>query len=560
MKRLSSICVQAVAILLVSSCLSFGQSPSGEIRLQVNDPSGAGMQVSGRLQGPGTDRPFQTDAQGMISLSNLPDGRYLLEVSQDAFVTQTVRIDVESRTIASRTITMALGTAATTVDVVAITPLSAGTLSLQETPAPVQTATQQDVENSGALDLSDLLNRRLNGVNINDNQENPYQPDVNYRGYTASALLGTPEGISVYLDGVRQNQPFGDVVSWDLIPRIAISEVAVVPGSNPVFGLNTLGGAISIETKDGRSKPGATFQSSGGSFGRRSAEFEYGGINAKGFNWYAAGNLFHEDGWRIKSPSDVRQSFSKIGWQGSRTAANLSFAYADNSLTGNGLQEQRFLAQNYASGYTYGDVTFNKSPSFNLTVHHAASSALSFSANAYFRYIRADTINPNLNTDSLGESVYQPSAADQAALRAAGYTGFPTSGADATNTPFPSWRCIAQALQLDEPIEKCDGIIIRSAVQQHNYGLSGQLTWFRSFGGKRNQLTAGSAWDRSSVTFRQGAQFGYINPDYTITPVNAFEDGTTNDNGTPLDTRVNLRGLPQTTSFYVTDTLSVGNA
>jgi outer membrane receptor protein involved in Fe transport len=494
-----------------------------------------------------------------MALSNLPDGRYLLEVSKDGFVTQSVRINVESRTASSRTITMALGTASTTVDVVASTPLSAGNLSLQETPAPVQTATQQDVENSGALDLSDLLNRRLNGVNVNDNQQNPYQPDVNYRGYTASPLLGTPEGISVYLDGVRQNQPFGDVVSWDLIPRIAISQVALVPGSNPVFGLNTLGGAISIETKDGRSKPGFTLQSSGGSYGRHSEEFEYGDINAKGFNWYAAGNLFNEDGWRVKSPSTVRQSFSKIGWQGSRTAVNLSFAYADNSLTGNGLQEQRFLAHNYASGYTYGDVTFNKAPSFNFTLQHAASSALSFSGNAYFRYIRADTTNPNLNTNSLDESVYQPSAADIAALKAAGYTGYPTSGANSSNTPFPFWRCIAQGLQLQEPIEKCDGVIIRSAAQQHNYGLAGQMTWFRSFGGNRNQLTAGSAWDRSSVTFRQATQFGYINPDYTITAINTFEDGSVNSNGTPDDTRVNLHGLPQTVSFYVTDTMSVGS-
>ena len=63
------------------------------------------------------------------------------------------------------------------------------------------------------------MNRRLNGVYLNEMQGNPFQPDVNFRGYTASPLLGTPEGISVYLDGVRQNQPFGDVVSWDLIPR-----------------------------------------------------------------------------------------------------------------------------------------------------------------------------------------------------------------------------------------------------------------------------------------------------------------------------------------------------
>ena len=117
---------------------------------------------------------------------------------------------------------------------------------------PVQAANRRDIENSGALDLSDFLNKRLNGVHVNEIQGNPYQPDINYRGYTASPLLGTPQGVSVYMDGVRLNQPFGDVVSWDLIPRIAISEVALMPGSNPLFGLNTLGGAISLQTKDGR--------------------------------------------------------------------------------------------------------------------------------------------------------------------------------------------------------------------------------------------------------------------------------------------------------------------
>jgi hypothetical protein len=61
------------------------------------------------------------------------------------------------------------------------------------------------------------MNRPLNGVYLNEMQGSPFQPDVNFRGHTASPLLGTPEGISVCLAGVRQNQPFGDLVSWDLI-------------------------------------------------------------------------------------------------------------------------------------------------------------------------------------------------------------------------------------------------------------------------------------------------------------------------------------------------------
>ena len=222
-------------------------------------------------------------------------------------------IDVQSGTPVSRTITLALAAQASRIDVVAATPLAGTDLALDEIPAPVQTATARDIEQSGSLDLADLLNRRLNGVHINENQENPFQPDVNYRGYTASPLLGTPEGISVYMDGVRQNQPFGDIVAWDLIPKIAISEVALMPGSNPLFGLNTLGGAVSIQTKDGHSQPGVTLQVSGGSFGRRAGEFEYGGSNSKGLSWYVAGNLFREDGWRQFSPSEVRQVFRKAG-------------------------------------------------------------------------------------------------------------------------------------------------------------------------------------------------------------------------------------------------------
>ncbi len=549
-------------MLLGTSAALQAQRSTGEIRLEVKDPSGAAMEASGTLENlaDGVERRVQTDRNGLFHIENVLTGRYRLEVSKRGFAAQSVLIDVQSGSSIVRTVTMTLGAASVTVEVVAPTPLHGGGLSLRETPTPVQTATLQDIAQTGALDLPDLLNRRLAGVHINDNQGNPFQSDVNYRGYTSSPLLGTPQGISVYLDGVRQNQPFGDVVGWDLIPRVAIAEVALVPGSNPMFGLNTLGGAMSIETKDGRRQPGTSIQLTGGSFGRRAVEFEHGGSTAAGWHWYLAGNVFHEDGWRVASPSDVRQVFGKIGWQGAQTVVGLSVAYADNHLTGNGLQEQRFLARDYASGYTLGDTTTNRSPSTNLSVRRVIGHTFTFAGNVYARHIRVDTVNPNLNTNSLDESVYQPRAADQAALRAAGLTGFPTSGATAANTPFPFWRCIAQALRQAEPIEKCNGVITRSSTEQTNAGLSGQVTWVTAPTGHRNQFTAGAAWDRSSVTFQQATQYGYLNPDYTLTPVNAFEDGTNNHNGAPVDTRVNLHGLPRTGSVYATNTFALGSA
>ncbi len=129
------------------------------------------------------------------------------------------------------------------------------------------------------------------------------------------------------MDGVRLNQPFGDVVSWDLIPRVAICSSALMPGSNPLFGLNTLGGALSIQTKDGRNSPGTKVQAIYGNDVRRAVEFEHGGSRAaSGINWYVAGNLFAEDGWRDESPSDVRQLFGKLGWGKGRSDVSVSLA------------------------------------------------------------------------------------------------------------------------------------------------------------------------------------------------------------------------------------------
>jgi outer membrane receptor protein involved in Fe transport len=533
----------------------FAQAPVGELQVEVRDPSGASAPASGTLQSTAGNfsKTFETEADGKYLFEGLPLGRYRLSITRSGFAAQSMLINIQSASPVTQTVVMSLASQASRIDVVAPTPLAGTDQPLDEIPAPVQTASARDIEQSGALDLSDLLNKRLAAVHINENQGNPFQPDVNYRGYTASPLLGTPEGISVYMDGVRQNQPFADIVAWDLIPKIAISEVALMPGSNPMFGLNTLGGAVSMETKDGHSAPGTTLQVSGGSFGRRAGEFEHGRSSTNGFNWYLAGNLFREDGWRAFSTSEVRQGFAKAGWQHGKNFASLSFSYADNWLNGNGLQDTRLLARNYSSVYTVPDTTWNRSPAFILALRRDQSANLTFSGNAYFRYIRADTYNANLNSNSFDESLYNLTPGDVKALTAAGYSGFPITG-NPTTEPFPFWRCIAQSLQFAEPVEKCDGIVVSSFNKQHNWGLSGQASWRVS----RHRLIIGAAWDRSSLTFQQSSQFGYLNADaLTFTLVNAFADGSTNSNGIPVDTRVNLRGLSNTPSIYVADTISL---
>lgn len=447
------------------------------------------------------------------------------------------------------------------VEVIGTTPLPGLGLARELVPAPVQSATDADIRRSHSINLSDYLNRDLGSVHINEIQNNPFQPDVNYRGFTASPLLGTPQGLSVYMDGVRMNQPFGDVVSWDLIPKSAIANLTLMPGSNPLFGLNTLGGALSIQTKDGRSHPGAALQAYGGLNKRRAAEFEYGGHN-QAFDWFVTGNYFRERGWRDDSPSRVGQIFGKFGWRNAATDLKLTLAHADNSLSGNALQELRLLNTNYAGVYTKPDITGNVSTLLNLALNHNVNDNLVLSGNAYYRRIRTDTLNADINEGALNQSVYQPNADEQDALTAAGYRGFPLAGENAANTPFPFWRCIANVLLNDEPGEKCTALINRSHTTQNNHGWSGQVALLRAVGRLKNQLTGGAAYDASKASFVQTTQLGYLNPDRSVTGLNAFADGVSGGSvdGAPYDHRVNLQGHTHTWSLYATNTLSAGDA
>lgn len=546
-----------LCLLALVSFASLMAQTTGEIRIAVQDPSGASVIASGTLTNTATHnaQKFQTDAAGKYTFQNLTFAQYALKVVKNGFAIQSSVIEVQSPAPVVRTITLEIGTSVSQVTVVAATPLAGTELSTDQIPSAVQTATAADVQASGANNLGDFMNRHLNGVYLNEMQANPFQPDVNFRGYTASPLLGTPEGISVYLDGVRQNQPFGDVVSWDLIPENAISEMSLMPGANPLFGLNTLGGALSVQTKDGVSAPGFDGSFLYGSSNRKQAQASYGGGQDTGFNWFVAGNYFHESGWRIDSPSTVRQAFGRLGWRTAKSDISATFSYADNALLGNGLQDYRLLAANYSSVYSIPDSTANRSPAVTLIVHHSFSDDLTVSGNGWYRHINTFGINANLNTDSFDQNVYALNTKEISTLTAAGYTGFPTSGSTAANTPFPKWRCIAEALVNGDADDRCNGISIFSNEIQNDYGFSGQLSLTSHTGIVRNQLIVGASIERGSVTYIQNTQYGYLNPDYTLTLVPAFQDGSATTN--PVDSRVNLHGSTPNWSLYLTDTLTL---
>lgn len=447
-----------------------------------------------------------------------------------------------------------------TVTVVGTAPLPGAELEASRVAAPVQSATGEDIERSHALDLTAFMNRTLGSVYVNDVQNNPLQPDVSFRGYTASPLLGTPQGLSVYLDGVRLNQPFGDVVSWDLIPRQALAGMALMPGSNPVFGLNTLGGALALKTKDGFDFSGASLGLNYGSHDRRSVEGEIGGHSDSGLYWYGTGNEVSEDGWRDASPTDhATQLFGKLGYRNDASDVSLTAAHANTDLTGNGFQDEQLLFQDYASIYTKPDNTRNKATLLNLVGTHVVSDAVKLAGNAFYRNIRTRTLNGDINDDSLGESLYQPNLAERNALAGAGYTGFPVSGENQGNTPFPSWRCIANILLNTEPNEKCNGLMNRTATRQHDGGVNAQATFSMPAWGRENHFTVGAGLLHTGSHFTQSSQFGYLTPDrgvVTVAGPGAFADGS-QDSENAFDARVDLDGTTDAVSVYLSNTLQL---
>ena len=272
------------------------------------------------------------------------------------------------------------------ISVVGVSPLTGTDIAASKLPYNVQSINDDLIHRAQTLDLTDFMNRHLSGVTTNGAQGNPLQPDVQFRGFSATPLLGGAEGISVYLDGVRVNEVFGDTVNWDLIPTDAIERMSLLAGSNPVFGLNTLGGAISIQTKTGFSDPGTRVEVYGGSFGRTDTTFEGAG-HAGPWGWYLMGNRFDEDGWRDQSPSDARNFYGTLSWRGDSASFDLHLGHADTNLTGNGAAPVQQLARRWQSIFTAPDRTANKLDLISGQGHLDLSEATTFSFTLYHRKV-----------------------------------------------------------------------------------------------------------------------------------------------------------------------------
>jgi iron complex outermembrane recepter protein len=307
------------------------------------------------------------------------------------------------------------------IEVVGTTPLPGIGVPLEKVPANVQNTGAEKIGKQKALGIADFIDQNGGSVTAGAGQNNPFQPDISFRGFAASPLLGTPMGLSVYMDGVRINESFGDVVNWDLIPQSAVASVQLIPGSNPVFGLNTLGGALSINTKTGQHYPGYRAQAYGGSYGRKAVEFDVGGKEDR-LDYFVTGNIFKERGWREHSTSSVKQLFGKFGYEDDDTDFDLSLNFADNTLEGVQALPVSMLGTP-KQAYTYPDRTNNKLATVNLKASDfiGGSGNHLIAGNIYLRKLKSDTFSSNLNADYDGTTATEQAFNDTHVVDQTGY-------------------------------------------------------------------------------------------------------------------------------------------
>lgn len=327
-------------------------------------------------------------------------------------------------------------------------PLRGLAVTKEEIPGNVQSISAKEIKESKAVSLTDLMNSKLQSVNVNDYQSNPFQMDVTYRGFTASPQLGTSQGLSVFLDGIRVNEPFGDVVNWDMIPMNALNSLDVFPGSNPLFGLGTLGGAISMKTKSGFESNEGTVEYLGGSFKRNQFQGSVSGNNGV-VAGFAAANIFREDGWRVNSPSEVNQIFAKGEWRNDSVQLGLSMLYAGNKLVGNGLLPTEMAKQDNSQIFTSPDETKNRLLQFQLNGIWDVSDTFNITGQVYKRKSRRNASNGDVNQNFGGSATRRPNPGENLANGLPDFDGDGLPDID-MNSGNITYENLAAKLVLDE--------------------------------------------------------------------------------------------------------------
>ena len=239
--------------------------------------------------------------------------------------------------------------------------------------------------------------RRLPGVTLQDEQGNPLQPTVSIRGFVVSPVTGLPQGVSVFLDGVRINEPTVEEVNFDLIPLEAVERLEVIRGPSVLFGRNTLGAAINLTTRRGEERREITTSVSGGSFGHIDTRFLLGGT-ARPIDYFLSLTASYEDGYRDFTESRVAHAFGKIGVQAGGLDATVSYQYSNDRIKQAGSLPQSELRLDRRANFTAGDFF---APELNMAIVNAKypiGEHVTLEGNGFVRALSSEQFNVNLVT------------------------------------------------------------------------------------------------------------------------------------------------------------------
>lgn len=285
------------------------------------------------------------------------------------------------------------GTQLEEIQVIGTSPIGGDGLDRDKVPANVRTIDNSQLRNGNNLTPQEGLQRQTPSFSVNDVTGNPFNQEISFRGFQSGGLVGVPQGLAVYQNGVRVNESFGDTVNFDFIPQVAIDR-ADIWTNNPVFGLNALGGALSFQTKSGFTFQGVELESQIGSFGRYQGSAQWG-TQVGPWAAYIALEGAEDGGWRDFSESKLRRFFGDIGYRSDSAEIHLNATYAKNKLGVVGPTPFELLEQRRKNVYTGDQVNENEMGMLNLSGKFDLPNDWSLQANAYYRKYKRDGVDGN---------------------------------------------------------------------------------------------------------------------------------------------------------------------
>ena len=391
-------------------------------------------------------------------------------------------------------------------------------------PANIQTINSNELDAQSGVSIADFMVNNLQGVTVNEIGGNPFQLELNFRGYNATPISGNPQGLSVYIDGIRANQPFSNTVLWDLIPNFSISNMQMVAGSNPVYGLNTLGGAMSMQTKSGQNFKKEVVDVSAGSWARNTSVVEVGGVLAdSNMDYYIGFEHFNENGWRKFSPSHVNQIFGKLGFESEMSRYEVTYTGAHNLLIGNGLTPKDLLGAERDGVHTLEDETKNEYSQLALNMSHFFNEESMIAGNIYYKRSDRATYNGDLNDDYCDSTRGDEDECSVESLAAY----------DADN----------------DDTNLYEGVLNRTNTLQDAFGINLQTTFDQDWYDRRNQIIVGVSAEYSQIKFKQTEQ------EVKTLALNGFFGGDLQG----IEQATGLTGKTKTYGAFVTNTHSLND-